>query len=48
MAAWWRFVSCVRLLPPDQAGPLWQAVQAQVIHWNFRLPDYFVMICNNN
>jgi len=25
-AAWRRFVSCVRALPPDQAAPLWQAV----------------------
>jgi hypothetical protein len=25
-AAWRRFVSCVRLLPPDQAMPLWQMV----------------------
>jgi hypothetical protein len=25
-AAWRRFVSCVRLLPPDQAMPLWQAL----------------------
>ena len=27
MAAWRRFVSCVRLLPADQAAPLWQVVQ---------------------
>src|SRR5215472_2024889 len=26
--AWRRFVSCVRLLPEDQAAPLWQAVSA--------------------
>jgi hypothetical protein len=29
VAAWKRFVSCVELLPPDQAAPLWQAAQAQ-------------------
>jgi hypothetical protein len=29
VAAWKRFVSCVELLPPDQALPLWQAAQAQ-------------------
>jgi hypothetical protein len=29
IAAWRRFVSCVELLPPDQAAPLWQAVHAQ-------------------
>jgi hypothetical protein len=29
-AAWRRFVSCVRLLPPDQAVPLWQAVLAEL------------------
>jgi hypothetical protein len=29
LAAWRRFVSCIELLPPDQARPLWQAVQAQ-------------------
>jgi len=27
--AWRRFVSCVKMLPPDQATPLWQAAQAQ-------------------
>jgi len=26
MRAWRRFVSCARLLPPDQAAPLWQRV----------------------
>jgi hypothetical protein len=39
-AAWRRFVSCVRLLPPDQAMPLWQAVQAQV-PLEFPAADYF-------
>jgi hypothetical protein len=29
MTAWRRFVSCVKLLPPDQAAPLWRAVQAE-------------------
>jgi hypothetical protein len=29
MAAWRRFVSCVELLPPDQAEPLWQAALAE-------------------
>jgi hypothetical protein len=29
MAAWRRFVSCIELLPPDQARPLWQAAEAQ-------------------
>jgi hypothetical protein len=29
IAAWKRFVSCVELLPPDQALPLWQAAHAQ-------------------
>jgi hypothetical protein len=29
LAAWRRFVSCIELLPPDQARPLWQAAQAQ-------------------
>jgi hypothetical protein len=29
-AAWRRFVSCVRLLPPDEAAPLWQAALAEV------------------
>ena len=28
-AAWRRFVCCVKLLPPDQAAPLWQAVLAE-------------------
>src|SRR5262249_21949030 len=28
-AAWRRFVSCVRLLPADQAAPLWQAALAE-------------------
>ena len=27
--AWRRFVSCMAALPPDQAAPFWQAVQAQ-------------------
>jgi hypothetical protein len=27
--AWRRFVSCVELLPADQAAPLWQAVSAE-------------------
>jgi hypothetical protein len=30
LAGWRRFVSCVEMLPPDQAGPLWQAVAAEV------------------
>jgi hypothetical protein len=30
VAAWRRFVSCVRLLPPEQAAPLWQACEAAV------------------
>jgi hypothetical protein len=30
VAAWRRFVSCVELLPPDQAAPIWQAVSAEV------------------
>ena len=30
-AAWSRFVSCMQALPPDQAAPLWQAVQAQAL-----------------
>ncbi|MGO8923927.1 MAG: hypothetical protein ACLQF4_13445 [Xanthobacteraceae bacterium] len=30
MAAWRRFVSCVELLPPDQAAPLWQVALAEV------------------
>jgi hypothetical protein len=29
MAAWRRFVSCMKSLPPDQAAPFWQTVQAQ-------------------
>jgi hypothetical protein len=29
MAAWRRFVSCVRSLPADQAAPLWQAAFAE-------------------
>jgi hypothetical protein len=29
MRAWRRFVSCARLLPPDQAAPLWQLVVAE-------------------
>jgi hypothetical protein len=29
-AAWRRFVSCVRLLPPDQAMMMWQAVSVEV------------------
>jgi hypothetical protein len=29
MAAWRRFVCCVRLLPEDQAAPLWQAALAE-------------------
>ena len=29
LAAWRRFVSCVELLPPDQAAPFWQAAQAE-------------------
>ena len=28
-AAWRRFLSCVNLLPPDQAVPLWQIVLAE-------------------
>jgi hypothetical protein len=28
-AAWRRFVSCVSALPPDQAGPMWQAAFAE-------------------
>jgi hypothetical protein len=30
VAAWKRFVSCVEMLPPDQAAPLWRAVAAEV------------------
>jgi hypothetical protein len=30
VAAWKRFVSCVELLPPDQALPLWRAALAEV------------------
>ena len=30
LAAWRRFVSCVELLPPDQAAPLWQVALAEV------------------
>jgi hypothetical protein len=30
MAAWRRFVSCVRSLPADQAMQLWQTVLAEV------------------
>jgi hypothetical protein len=29
VAAWRRFVSCVGLLPPDQAAPLWQTALAE-------------------
>jgi len=29
MAAWRRFVSCVELLPPDQAAPLWEIALAE-------------------
>jgi len=29
VAAWRRFVCCMKSLPPDQAAPLWQAAQAQ-------------------
>jgi hypothetical protein len=29
VAAWRRFVSCVKSLPPDQAAPLWQAALAE-------------------
>lgn len=29
MRAWRRFVGCARLLPPDQASSLWQAVSAE-------------------
>jgi hypothetical protein len=29
VAAWRKFVSCVELLPPDQARLLWQAVSAE-------------------
>jgi hypothetical protein len=29
VAAWRRFVSCVELLPPDQAAPLWQVVSVE-------------------
>jgi hypothetical protein len=39
-AAWRRFISCVELLPPDQAMPLWQAVQAQVTT-GISAADYF-------
>jgi hypothetical protein len=28
-AAWRRFISCVRLLPPDQAMPLWQIAHSE-------------------
>ena len=30
VAAWRRFVSCVELLPPDQAQPLWQAALGEI------------------
>jgi hypothetical protein len=29
LAAWRRFVSCIGMLPADQAAPLWQAALAQ-------------------
>jgi len=29
MAAWRRFVCCVKSLPPDQSAPLWQAALAE-------------------
>ena len=29
MAAWRKFVSCVGMLPADQAAPLWQAAAAE-------------------
>jgi hypothetical protein len=29
-AAWARFCACTRLLPPDQAAPLWQTAQAEL------------------
>jgi hypothetical protein len=29
-AAWRRFVSCVKLLPPDQAAALWQVALCEV------------------
>jgi hypothetical protein len=31
MRAWRRFVGCARLLPPDQASTLWQAVSAEAV-----------------
>jgi hypothetical protein len=38
IAAWRRFVSCVRSLPAEQAMPMWQAALAEVTaHIRFRL-----------
>jgi hypothetical protein len=36
-AAWRRFVSCARLLPPDQAMTLWQTVAAEVATHHIRV-----------
>jgi hypothetical protein len=30
LAAWRRFVSCVRALPTEQAAPVWQAALSEV------------------
>jgi hypothetical protein len=29
LAAWKRFVSCIKALPPDEAGSLWESVWAE-------------------
>jgi hypothetical protein len=36
-AAWRRFVACMRLLPPQQAMPLWQTVAAEVATHHIRV-----------
>src|SRR5215472_7313461 len=38
MRAWRRFVSCARLLPPDQAAPLWQCVVTEARQ--YQCPQY--------
>jgi len=38
MRAWRRFVSCARLLPPDQAAPLWQCVVTEARE--YQCPQY--------
>jgi hypothetical protein len=35
--AWRRFISCVTLLPPDEAMPLWQEVAAEVARHHVRV-----------